>query len=53
MVSLINVKPSADLRSRSLVRELSLEVKNISYLFQDTTLTLLAFSEAEWMLAWT
>lgn len=23
------------------------------FLFQDTTLTLLAFSEAEWMLAWT
>lgn len=43
-------KSNTDLRTRSLVRELSLEVKNTSYVFQDTTSMLLAFSEAEWML---
>lgn len=46
-------KPNADLKTRSLVTELSLEAKNTSYIFQDTALTLLAFSEAEWMLVGT
>lgn len=46
-------KPNTGLRTRSLVRELSLEVKNTSFIYQDTTLLLLAFPEAEWMLVCT